>query len=89
MHKAIKEKIENNIYKSFLFLEKKEFKKGIDYLEDTKIIINSFLSNNDIKQIYLKKEELVKDQELISSLEIFDKEDDIDITGNEYFILKP
>lgn len=83
MHKAIKDKIIDDINKSFNYLEKNDFKNGIKSLKDTKITIQSFLSNDDIKQIYLNKEELFEDKELIYRLKIFEKE----ITNKGFSIL--
>ena len=83
MHKAIKDKISDDINKSFYYLEKNDFKNGIENLKEINITIQSFYSNDDIKQTYLNKEEFFEDKELINRLKIFEQE----ITNKGFNIL--
>ena len=51
MHSSIKSKLENHLSTGFDLLKDEKFNAGAKILNETACIINSFINNNDIKQI--------------------------------------
>ena len=74
MHKGIKDKINDQIEASFCYLGNNDFNQGIKKLKETHGLINSFLCNDDINQIYINAEDIFLDKELISLLKIFQRQ---------------